>query len=98
MGDKVEPKRVVGLKYEVGQGLPQMILKGSGKLAEEILRQRNPFTGPPVVKDAQLLNELYKLPIDATIGPELFELVAVLLAHVFSIEGQIKAEDSWSTH
>jgi type III secretion system FlhB-like substrate exporter len=31
------PNKVVGLKYDPEQGLPRVILKGSGKLAEEII-------------------------------------------------------------
>lgn len=84
------PKKVVGLQYEPGVGLPQVILKGSGYLAEEILRQRNAVDGPRVIKDKELLDKLYRLPIDAEIGPDLFHLVAVLLAHVFAVEQKMK--------
>lgn len=87
-----EPKKVVGLGYEVGQGLPRVVVKGSGKMAEEILRQRDPKDGPMLVKDAQLLEQLYRLPMDAEIGAELFHLVAALLAHVFAVEEKIKEE------
>ena len=83
-----ELKKVVGLKYETGQGLPEVIVKGSGEAAEEILRRGAALGGPPVVRDAALVDQLYRLPMDAPIGPELFELVATLLAHVFSLEPQ----------
>lgn len=84
--------KVVGLKYEQGTGLPQVIVKGSGKMADAILRQGNSGDGPMVVKDAQLLEQLYRLPMDAQIGPELFHLVATLLAHVFAIEHKLKGD------
>ncbi len=87
-----ETKRVVGLRYEPGEGLPQVILKGAGPLAEEVLRRRNPRTGPQVVKNSELLDQLYRLPIDAEIGPDLYHLVAMLLAHVFAIEEKLKKE------
>jgi type III secretion system FlhB-like substrate exporter len=87
-----EPKKVVGLGYEVGQGLPRVVVKGSGKMAEQILRQRDPNNGPMLVKDAQLLEQLYRLPMDAEIGAELFHLVAALLAHVFAVEEKMKEE------
>lgn len=87
-----KPKQVIGLKYEVGQGLPQVILKGSGPMAEQILQSRPLVNGPMVVKDAQLAEQLSRLPIDAAIGPELFHLVAALLAHVFAIEAKLKGE------
>ena len=83
------PKRVVGLQYEPGQGLPQVILKGSGKIAEEIVRRGEHGDGPTVVHDPALADQLYRLPIDTRIGPELFHLVAALLAHVFTIEQKL---------
>jgi flagellar biosynthesis protein len=85
-------KRVVGLKYEPDEGLPQVILKGSGPLAEEILRRRDPRTGPQVVRNEALLQSLYRLPLDSTIGPELFHVVAAVLAHVFVLEAKMKRE------
>lgn len=90
--DKPSVKKVVGLKYEIGKGLPQVILKGSGRLADEIVERRNITAGPQVVKDKDLVNELFKLPVDAEIGPELFELVAVLLVHVYAVEEKMKRE------
>jgi type III secretion system FlhB-like substrate exporter len=88
-----EHSKVVGLKYEQGAGLPQVIVKGSGKMAEAILSRRDPVNGPVVVKDAQLLEQLYRLPMDAQIGPELFHLVAALLAHVFAVEQKLKGNN-----
>ena len=88
-----EPKKVVGLAYEAGQGLPRVVVKGSGKMADEILRQHDPESGPMLVKDAQLLEQLYRLPMDAQIGAELFHLVAALLAHVFAVEEKMKMKE-----
>lgn len=93
MVDEAKPnKKVVGLQYEPGKGLPQVILKGSGKAAEAILKQRSLQSGPKVVRNEELLTQLYRLPMDAEIGPELFHLVARILAHVFSIEEKLKEE------
>ncbi|MEW8000419.1 MAG: EscU/YscU/HrcU family type III secretion system export apparatus switch protein [Candidatus Thiodiazotropha endolucinida] len=78
--------KVVGLKYEPDQGLPRVILKGGGKLAEEIIAAGERMDGPPLVKDERLLEALYRLPVDGEIGQELFELVAALLVHVFAID------------
>jgi len=68
------PQRVVGLRYEADDGLPEVILKGAGPLAEALLRQRM-RQGPPLVKNEALLDALYRLPIDSPIGPELFQAV-----------------------
>ena len=85
-------RRVVGLKYDPGEGLPQVILKGAGPLAEEILKQRRARAGAQVVRNEALLQSLYRLPLDAQIGPELFHVVAVILAHVFALESQLRQE------
>ncbi len=91
MSGEAAPKRVVGLRYEPEEGLPEVILKGAGPLAEELLRQRGP-RGPAVVKDEALLDALYRLPLDSAIGPELFQAVAALLAHIFAVEGKMRGE------
>jgi flagellar biosynthesis protein len=85
-------RKVVGLKYEPGEGSPQVIVKGSGPASDEILRRAALPGGPPVVDDPGLAEQLYKLPMDARIGPELYELVAMLLAHVFQLEQNAKGE------
>jgi flagellar biosynthesis protein len=87
---ETEPLRVVGLRYEPEEGLPEVIFKGAGQLAEDILRLRDHRNGPPVVKDDALLQALYRLPVDSAIGPELFHAVAVLLAHVFAVEAKLR--------
>jgi flagellar biosynthesis protein len=78
------PNKVVGLAYEPGEGLPQIVLKGSGPLAEEILK-RGREIGTSVVRDSELAERLFRLPTDSEIGPELFRIVAVILAHVFAL-------------
>lgn len=90
--DKKSINRVVGLQYKKGNGLPRVIVKGQGYFADEILKQRNQAAGPPLVKDEKLLQQLYKLPVDSEIGRDLFELVAVLLVHVYGIEEKMKEE------
>jgi type III secretion system FlhB-like substrate exporter len=88
-----EPLRLVGLKYEPAEGLPQVILKASGEVAEEVLRRRRYATyAPPVVKNPALLEQLYRLPVEGRIGPELFRVVAILLAHVLAVEAKTKGE------
>lgn len=91
MADK-KPNMVIGLKYEFGNGLPRVLLKGAGKTADSVLEYNRRVVQLPVFKDEKLIDELYKLPVDAEIGEELFHLVASILVHVFSIEG-IYCED-----
>jgi flagellar biosynthesis protein len=82
--------KVVGLSYEPGGPLPRVVVKGCGEFAERILRERDWLHGPEVVRDRQLAEQLYRLPMDGQIGPELFQLVAILLTHVFAIEEKLR--------
>jgi len=82
-------KKVVGIKYDLEDGLPRVILKGAGHFADEILKKGESVKGRPlVVEDEKLVNQLYRLPVDADIRPELFELVATVLAHLYSVEAK----------
>ena len=93
MSNRTAPQKVVGLAYEARDELPKVVVKGCGEAAERILRERDWLHGPAVVKDPQLLEQLYRLPMDGTIGPELFQLVAILLTHVFAIEERLRGEN-----
>jgi type III secretion system FlhB-like substrate exporter len=85
--------RVIGLRYEPGEGVPQLIFKASGEHAEEVLlRRRHAAHAAPVVKNEALLGALYRLPVDGCIGPELYRAVAVLLAHVIDVESKLEGE------
>jgi type III secretion system FlhB-like substrate exporter len=85
--------RIVGLKYEPAEGPPQVVLKAAGELADEVLRSRMRLPhAAPVVRNEALLEQLYRLPVDGRIGPELFRAVAVLLAHVLSVEAKLKGD------
>lgn len=92
--DQDKLARVVGLRYDPEDGLPQIVVKGSGHMADEILKRRDWLHQQPVVRDPQLVDQLYKLPIDARIGPELFQLVATLLVHVFAIEEKLRRTET----
>lgn len=87
-----EPRKVVGLRYEPEHGLPQVVLKGAGPLADAILQQRAAGRRAPVVRNDALLEQLYRLPVEASIGPELYRVVAILLVHVFAVEALMKGE------
>lgn len=88
------PQRVVGIKYDPAQGLPQIVVKGSGYVADEILRRRDWLKQQPLVRHPELVEQLYRLPVDARISPAMFELVAALLLHVFSVEELLRRNEA----
>jgi type III secretion system FlhB-like substrate exporter len=82
-----DPKRVVGVSYEFGQMAPTIVLKSAGAGAEAVLDvARRERDGPAVVRDAALVDQLYRIPIDAPIGRELFPVMATLLAHLVQLD------------
>jgi type III secretion system FlhB-like substrate exporter len=84
--------RVVGLAYDEASGdtLPVVVLKAAGPATEALLAHTLHRDGPRLVRDAALLDQLYRLPVDAAIDPSLFTLVAALLAHVIAVNAQMR--------
>lgn len=84
-------KRVVGLSYDESvQSLPTVVLKAAGPATDALLSATLHAAGPRLVRDAALLAQLYRLPVDAAIDPALFQLVAMLLSHVLAVNEQIR--------
>ena len=83
-------RRVLGIAYEPDHGVPQVILKAAGRSAEDVIWRAQRGRGPSIVKDSELLKNLYRLPIDSDIPAELFELIAILLVHVAGVDADIQ--------
>jgi flagellar biosynthesis protein len=82
-------KKVIGIRYRADEGLPRVILKGAGYFADDILdKGRSIKKSPLVIRNKELVDQLYRLPVDTEIRPELFELVATVLAHLYSLEAK----------
>lgn len=82
-------KRVVGVSCDPEEPAPVVVVKGAGAEADAILadaRQK----AVPVCKDPALVEHLYRVPIDAAVGRELFAVMATLLAHVLMIDRERK--------
>jgi type III secretion system FlhB-like substrate exporter len=91
MRDPVSLPRIVALKYEPADGAPRVILKASGELAAQVLHaRRHAAHAAPVVRNEALLEQLYRLPVDGEIGAELYRAVAIVIAHVLSVETRLK--------
>lgn len=91
MRDKINKN--VGLAYKPNNKLPAIVFKGNGLYAdyyEKEFKKNKPTY--KIVKDKELLDKLSKLPVESEISPDLYELVAILLVHVYSLEIIIGSE------
>ena len=81
-----EPRSAVALRYDPADGhdAPQVVAKGSGLVAEEILRLALQHD-IPLRQDPALVGALAQLDIGAPIPPELFRAVAEVLAFVYKV-------------
>lgn len=96
MASDQKVKRVVGLRYRKSDALPTLVLKGSGHFAEKIIEESdNLDNSPTTIQNEELTKQLYKMSIDTQIQPEVFEMVATVLAHLYSIEERYKEEQPW---
>ncbi|GAA0493996.1 MULTISPECIES: EscU/YscU/HrcU family type III secretion system export apparatus switch protein [Pigmentiphaga] len=82
--DPLDPKRIqaVALRYEKERKTPIVVAKGSGAIAEEILR-RAKEAGVFVHSSRELIDLLMKVDLDARIPPSLYVAVAEVLAWVY---------------
>ncbi|RZS78705.1 EscU/YscU/HrcU family type III secretion system export apparatus switch protein [Pigmentiphaga kullae] len=82
--DPLDPKRIqaVALRYEKERKTPIVVAKGSGAIAEEILR-RAKEAGVFVHSSRELIDLLMKVDVDARIPPSLYVAVAEVLAWVY---------------
>lgn len=91
--EKGKPSRVVGLQYSAEIGVPTVTVKGVGPIADELLKSTLKVEGPRLVRDPALLEQLFRLPVDSAIDPEMFQVVATVLTHVFAVNEKLKGSD-----
>jgi flagellar biosynthesis protein len=80
-----KPKKAVALKYKPGNDhAPRVTAKGTGRLAERIIEMARKH-GIPVKDDPDLVEVLSRLDLHDQIPPELYVVVAELLAFVYRL-------------
>jgi len=85
---------VVAVKYDINKDrAPKIVASGKSAFAEEILRiaEENQV---PLYEDPSLVDLLSKLEIDTEIPPELYTLVAEILAFVYQLDKIAKKKES----
>lgn len=93
MTDKeTSSKTAVGLKYDEGE-TPTLIAKGFGELAEEIISLAKE-NGVLVHEDEYLSEFLARLDLGQEIPPELYYVIAELIAFSYVLQG--KYPESWA--
>ncbi|MDL1865232.1 flagellar biosynthesis protein [Betaproteobacteria bacterium PRO5] len=78
----------VALTYHSGMTAPQVVAKGRGLIAEEIIR-RAQEAGVYVHESAELVALLMQVDLDDHIPPELYIAVAELLAWLYRLENDL---------
>lgn len=82
---KKKRKTAIALKYEAGKdAAPKVAATGKGKLAEKILEIAEKYN-IPIHEDEPLTELLSTLDLGETIPPELYPVVAEILAWVYSL-------------
>jgi flagellar biosynthesis protein len=77
------PRKAVALRYQQGgEPAPRVVAKGSGDLAERILRMARE-NAVPIHEDRDLVSLLSKLDVDAFVPPALYRAIAEVLVFVY---------------
>lgn len=81
-----EKKKAAALRYDPAQdGAPRLLAKGEGYVAERLLARAREL-GIPVYEDRRLVEALLALDCEAEIPPELYRVVAAVLAFVYQLD------------
>ena len=82
-------KKAVALRYDTSRDTaPKMVAKGTGELAEKIIALAKEH-GIPIQEDANLVEILAKLDLNADIPPDTYLVVAEILAFIYRANTKI---------
>ncbi|GMT42093.1 MAG: flagellar biosynthetic protein FlhB [bacterium] len=81
-------KKAVALKYSAQKdGAPKLAAKGRGKRADRIIAIAKEH-GIPIQQDSDMVEVLSELEIDNEIPPDLYKVIAELLAFIYKVNGK----------
>jgi flagellar biosynthesis protein len=84
-----EARKAVALTYDpANAAAPVVTAAGQGLVAEEIIR-RAQAAGVPVTEDPRLAAVLSQIDVGAVIPPELYTVVAEVLAYVYRLDDRV---------
>ncbi|MDD5457285.1 MAG: EscU/YscU/HrcU family type III secretion system export apparatus switch protein [Candidatus Margulisbacteria bacterium] len=94
-GKKTDIKVAAAIKYDSEKNAaPILVAKGKGSIAEEIIRlaEENEV---PLYQDSSLAKLLSSLELETEVPPELYTLVAEVLAFVYKLEQKKKGKSKF---
>ncbi|MCC7367889.1 MAG: EscU/YscU/HrcU family type III secretion system export apparatus switch protein [Chloroflexi bacterium] len=84
-----QPRTAVALTYDpANDEAPVVTAVGQGLVAEEIIR-RAQEAGVPVTEDPRLAAVLSQIDVGVVIPPELYTVVAEVLAYVYRLDDRV---------
>lgn len=83
MPDTPTKKKAVALRYDKTRDpAPKVVAKGTGEIAAKIIALAKEY-GIPIQEDADLVEILAKLDLNADIPPDTYLVVAEILAFIY---------------
>ena len=87
----LKPARfAAALRYREHDRAPVVVAKGNGFVADEIVK-RAIEAGVPIHASAQLAALVHDVPLDHAIPPQMYRVIAELLAWVYQLEHAVPA-------
>ncbi|GED53031.1 MULTISPECIES: EscU/YscU/HrcU family type III secretion system export apparatus switch protein [Brevibacillus] len=84
--EREKRKQAVALRYQAGvMEAPTVVAKGKGYVAENLLKAAKD-SNIPIQEDPSLVEVLGKLDLNQQIPPELYQVVAEVLAFVYRLD------------
>ena len=79
-------RTAAALRYHAGEdAAPSVVARGTGEIAKRIIALAKAHD-IPIYEDAETVEALVQLELGSEIAPELYEVVAELLAFVYSMD------------
>jgi flagellar biosynthesis protein len=93
-GRRAEARRAVALSYDPeGSDAPVVTAVGQGAVAEEIIRRARE-AGVPVTEDPRLAAVLSQIDVGRVIPPELYQVIAEVLAYVYRLDERVSKRNA----
>lgn len=88
-------QQAIALAYETGDMAPRVVAKGHGLIAEHIIAKAQEH-GVYVHESRELVGLLMQVDLDRHIPPELYLVIAELLAWLYRLESEDHVQSAYS--